>query len=158
GAGGNPLWVQDGRPGADTTYFRYYLAGDPNAQLVRAVDAPADASGIRAVDSLAYDALGNPSESREGQGSALPRITWWPNDAIGRQIRVASDINSGGSQQRRASTGYDVMGRVVHTKAYAVATVPAGEFLQTDRFYDEEGTLRRLERTVSPPATGTPVS
>jgi RHS repeat-associated protein len=157
---GNRVWQEDGRPGADTTYFRYYPAAHASEHLLRAVDAPADASGARAVDSLAYDALGNVAESREGhQGVAptVPRVTGWLNDGVGRPIRVSADINASGTQQRRDSTGYDLMDRVVHTRASAVGTSPAQEFLQTTRVYDDEGNLRRVERSASPPASGTPI-
>ena len=157
---GNRIWQESGRPGADTTYFRYYPSGGANADLARAVDAPADAAGFRAVDSLAYDALGNLAELREGHAGApstVTRVTRWLNDAVGRPIRVSADINAGGTQQRRDSTGYDVMDRVVHTRASAVGTSPAQEFLQTSQVYDAEGNRRRLDRSASPPASGTPV-
>lgn len=157
---GNRVWQEGGRSGADTTYFRYYSAGGADAHLLRTIDSPADASGYRAVDSLAYDALGNLSESREGnQGlpSTVPRVTRWVNDAIGRIIRASSDINASGTQQQRDTTGYDVMDRVVFTRSYGVGTVPSQEFVQTARVYDAEGNLRRLERSGSSAGVGTAI-
>jgi RHS repeat-associated protein len=158
---GNRVWQEGDRPGNDTTFFRYYGDGAANERLLRAVDAPADAAGYRAVDTLAYDALGNLAESREGhQGTPLtiPRVTTWLNDAVGRPIRVATNINTSGTQQQRDTTGYDVMDRVVHTRSYAIGTFPLQEFVQTTRVYDDEGNLRRLDRSASPPASGTPVN
>jgi hypothetical protein len=119
---GNRLWQQVGPDAARRVDFTYYGAGVNGERLLASVFQTADGQGVRARDSVMYDAFGSLAETRQAVGTTTEGVTRLTNDAAGRPIRTSVDIVAGGAQQQRDSTEYDLMDRVVRTRSYGFGT------------------------------------
>jgi YD repeat-containing protein len=153
---GNRIWQEDGRGAASRVDFAYNGGTGNGALLPASLTHPADPQGNRAVDTFEYDALGNLQLERRAAGTSSERVRRITNDAAGRTILTSVDAVAGGAQQRRDSTAYDLVDRVLAAKAYGFGMAPA-ETLVTANAYDDEGNLRRLERWSYPDVAGSPI-
>ncbi|HEU0301239.1 MAG TPA: RHS repeat-associated core domain-containing protein [Longimicrobium sp.] len=159
----NLLWQQQGDAGRRVNY-RYYTSGPAVGQL-RAVQAPADARGQVAVDSLGYDALGNLSFIR----TPLGFLTHHYRDALGRDTLVITPTRADSATWEAGlrATGvrqritWDVMSRVTRTATVgpAMLHVSTGgiiplqtgiDTLVVTTTYNEEGQPGEVLRWASP--------
>jgi RHS repeat-associated protein len=148
-ATGNRLWQQDGRGDSSRVEFSYLGSGVDGERLLASIRYQADPNGNRARDTLEYDVLGNVAVQRRAVGTSSVRVSRFVNDSIGRTVVSATDLASGGSEQRRDSIVLDVMDRGIKTIASTLGTA-AAESLFTSSVYDAEGNRRRLERWSYP--------
>ncbi|MHB1330059.1 MAG: RHS repeat domain-containing protein, partial [Gemmatimonadales bacterium] len=156
-ANGNRLWQQDGRGVGSRVQFLYDTS--PNADLLRAVQYPAVRAGQTDLDSLEYDSYGNLAHERRvtiaGATRTIHSAKHTVSDGIGRVMSTCSEITIGGPQQCTAVTQYDPMDRPLVTtdSGPAINGRPAQKATVT-RQYDEEGNLRRVDRTSWPDPLG----
>ena len=152
---GNRIWQEDGRGSTSRADFAYLPDTGNSRLLLSTITYAADAQSARAKDSVAYDALGNVAEAWSGVGTAAAGVTRALSDSVGRVIRTSADITLGGNQQRD-TTVYDLMDRVVSTKAYAFGLNPADTVFSTTS-YDAEGNRRKVERWAYPDVAASPI-
>jgi len=159
-------WVQPGADPARRVVFGYNPASHATAPgLPASVTSPTAAGSAPAVETVDYDARGNPHASR----SALGFYTLTYGDAIGRDTLVITPADSATAQDStalratgvRARTVYDVNGRPVLSQTTGPATgylrlhdggprFRPAQTLSVRNAYDDGGLLLRTDRWSSP--------
>ena len=168
-AAGNAVWTQQG-DASRRVHFRYYASG-PAAGQLRAVQAPATAAGT-AVDSLAYDALGNVSATVSPAGF----LTLHYRDALGRDTLTITPTDSAGARTVqglldtgvRRVTRYDAMGRDTlsvtrgpalswPSRGHLGAVTTPEQAVSVRTRYDAEGQPLEVARWATPDEAGVDV-
>ena len=141
---GNRLWQEDGRGASSRVVFAYHTGTD--AGLLKTVTLPASV----AADSFTYDvARGN----LERAATPLGSVTEYLTDEVGRTLRVRRQID--GVRWQGDSTVYDIADQIARSDSYGEAlNGVAAQRVIVENFYDAEGNLDSLRRSVSPNPTG----